>query len=81
MISIGETGAKIQAAVKSAGIPYSEYIDCNDPQQAINTAVHTAAGIAKRGDIVLLSPSCASWDMFKNFEERGNMFKQAVHNL
>ncbi|MBR9921307.1 MAG: UDP-N-acetylmuramoyl-L-alanine--D-glutamate ligase [Bacteroidetes bacterium] len=44
-------------------------------------AVRMAAKSAKAGDIVLLSPACASFDLFKNYEDRGNQFKQAVNNL
>ena len=40
-----------------------------------------AKDAAKSGDIVILCPACASFDMFKNFEERGNMFKELVNRL
>ena len=44
-------------------------------------AVETAAGIAEPGDAVLLSPACASFDLFKNYMDRGNQFKSAVQKL
>ena len=44
-------------------------------------AVNTAASLAKEGDIVLLSPACASFDRFKDFAHRGNYFKELVNNL
>lgn len=44
-------------------------------------AVHAAFHFASKGDVVLLSPACASFDLFKNYEDRGNQFKQAVKEL
>ena len=48
---------------------------------SLRAAVEQAAAIAQSGDAVLLSPACASLDMFKNFEERGRLFAQAVEAL
>jgi UDP-N-acetylmuramoylalanine--D-glutamate ligase len=48
---------------------------------AMSEAVKVAYKIAKRGDTVLLSPACASFDLFENYEDRGNQFKSAVQSL
>jgi UDP-N-acetylmuramoylalanine--D-glutamate ligase len=49
--------------------------------KTLRDAVQLAAKRATRGDVVLLSPACASFDMFKDFEDRGRQFKEAVKNL
>ena len=58
----------------------------NDVALMVNTAgaeeaVKAAYHFANKGDVVLLSPACASFDLFKNYEDRGEQFKQAVRNL
>jgi len=49
--------------------------------QSMEDAVKEAYGLAKSGDTVLLSPCCASFDLFKNYEDRGKLFKNCVRNL
>ncbi|MGH8440858.1 MAG: glutamate ligase domain-containing protein, partial [Pseudomonas sp.] len=49
--------------------------------KTLEEAVQQCAELAQSGDAVLLSPACASLDMFKNFEERGRLFAQAVGGL
>ena len=58
--------------------------------QVVNTIINTASAeeavraafhFGNKGDVVLLSPACASFDLFSNYEDRGNQFKQAVRNL
>jgi UDP-N-acetylmuramoylalanine--D-glutamate ligase len=58
----------------------------DDVDMIINTgsakeAVHVASRLAKKGECVLLSPACASFDLFDNYEDRGRQFKEAVRNL
>jgi UDP-N-acetylmuramoylalanine--D-glutamate ligase len=71
---IGETGAELAAVLDVAGVPH---VDCGDLQ----TAVRAAAGDARPGEVVLLSPACASYDQFRNFEERGDAFRRMVEAL
>lgn len=49
--------------------------------RSMEEAVHKAYGLAKKGDTVLLSPCCASFDLFKSYEDRGEQFKTCVRNL
>jgi len=51
------------------------------PVASLGDAVKAAAEVAQPGDAVLLSPACASLDMFRNFEERGRLFAAAVEAL
>jgi UDP-N-acetylmuramoylalanine--D-glutamate ligase len=48
---------------------------------SLDAAVQTAYNTAKEGETVLLSPCCASFDLFKNYEDRGEQFAKAVRNL
>lgn len=76
----GPTAKKIEEAIKSAENYDEENIKivmCNDFDEAVNEACREA----KSGDSVLLSPACASFDAFKNFEERGKRFKAIVNSL
>jgi UDP-N-acetylmuramoylalanine--D-glutamate ligase len=47
----------------------------------MNEAVQAAYYMGEKGDVILLSPACASFDLFENYEERGKAFRQAVKNL
>ena len=49
--------------------------------QSISEAVKISHKIAEKNETVLLSPACASFDLFQNYEDRGNQFKNAVKNL
>ncbi|MCX8034223.1 MAG: UDP-N-acetylmuramoyl-L-alanine--D-glutamate ligase [Thermodesulfovibrio sp.] len=73
LILIGEASQKIANALGEVVNHYFE--------KDMKSAVIKAKDIAQRGDIVLLSPGCASFDMFKNFEHRGEIFKEIVNSL
>ncbi|WP_026021189.1 UDP-N-acetylmuramoyl-L-alanine--D-glutamate ligase [Paenibacillus senegalensis] len=81
LIALGETRHKLANAAQQANVGHVVRVDAADPEEAMDQAVQSAASLCKEGDILLLSPCCASWDMFASFEERGSMFKQSVHNL
>lgn len=71
---IGETADELAAALERAGMPFERDGD-------LGTAVASAAELARPGDVVLLSPACASYDQFENFERRGEEFRRLVQNL
>ncbi|NCA93165.1 UDP-N-acetylmuramoyl-L-alanine--D-glutamate ligase, partial [bacterium] len=75
MILLGETAPIIMDAARKSGF-YNSLV-CKD----MNECVLEAYSRAKSGDTVLLSPACASWDMYVNFEERGKHFKTCVKGL
>ena len=80
VLLVGATAPQIKEAVlqSSAYAPdHPVLVDCAD----IADAVTRAHAMAKDGDIVLLSPASASFDSFKNFEERGKFFKAKVNEL
>ena len=54
-----------------------EIYECDTLQETVNTAKK----VAKKGEVVLFSPASASFDMYKNFEERGDKFKSIVNSL
>jgi UDP-N-acetylmuramoylalanine--D-glutamate ligase len=73
-VLIGEDAAKIGAALRDASIPVTF-------SPSMHEAVDRARALAAPGSIVLLSPACASFDMFDNFEHRGDVFKKLVERL
>lgn len=75
LILIGQTRENIAKACDEAG--FKDYVFA----ESMEEAVEKAAKAAERGDCVLLSPACASWGMFKNYQQRGTVFKELVGNL
>lgn len=75
LVLLGETREAIAAAARNAG--FTNILMTGSLQEA----VEAAAAQAEPGDAVLLSPACASWDMFPNYEERGRLFKEYVSRL
>ncbi|HEX9748322.1 MAG TPA: UDP-N-acetylmuramoyl-L-alanine--D-glutamate ligase, partial [Methylomirabilota bacterium] len=73
-ILIGQDRVRIRAALEPAGIPAED-------AESMDDAVRRAREAARVGDVVLLSPACASFDMFRNFEHRGDVFKSVVRAL
>ena len=75
LVLIGQTKEKIADAAKRVGF---EHVIL---RETLEDAIKTCASLAEPGEAVLLSPACASWGMFKNYEERGDKFKEIVNAL
>jgi UDP-N-acetylmuramoylalanine--D-glutamate ligase len=71
---IGEAANEIGIALELAGVDHQRVGD-------LESAVKAAAAAAQAGDVVLLAPACASYDQFRDFEERGEAFKRLVANI
>ncbi|QOG89418.1 UDP-N-acetylmuramoyl-L-alanine--D-glutamate ligase [Flavobacterium columnare] len=74
IICLGIDNKKI---IESFGDIVDEMVEAGSMEEAVKQAYR----LAEKGDTVLLSPACASFDLFENYEERGRQFKQAVQNL
>jgi len=55
--------------------------ECATRASTMEDALGKARSFARRGDVVLLSPACSSFDMYENYEERGDTFRRLVRNL
>ncbi len=74
IVCLGSDNSKIHEA-------FSKDVDMILNTSSAQEAVHVASKMAKAGEVVLLSPACASFDLFKNYEDRGRQFKTAVKSI
>lgn len=75
MVLLGQTADKIEETAVRHG--FTNIIKTDNLEKAVKICAENAVS----GDVVLLSPACASWGMFKNYEERGKLFKEYVNSL
>lgn len=75
LVLIGQTAEKIEVCAHKHG--FMDTVRCETFEEAIRYCYDHAVS----GDAVLLSPACASWGMFPNYEERGRIFKEIVRGL
>jgi UDP-N-acetylmuramoylalanine--D-glutamate ligase len=70
--TIGAAAGKIESQIKNVEVVHAETLE---------NALRKANVVAQAGDVVLLAPACASFDQFKNYEQRGQVFKEIVRGL
>ncbi len=75
LVLLGKTAPKIKETAENAG--FTDIIMCSDMEECVRKAYE----VAEAGDVVLLSPACASWDMYPSFEVRGRHFKECAARL
>ncbi|WP_075981018.1 UDP-N-acetylmuramoyl-L-alanine--D-glutamate ligase [Bacillus massilinigeriensis] len=75
IITFGQTAEKLERVAREAGIKKIQRVD------NVEKAVPVAFELSNPRDVILLSPACASWDQYKTFEVRGDIFTRAVHKL
>lgn len=74
IVCLGKDNTKLHAAF---GGVMKNIVDVSGMEEAVKAAYY----LSRNGDTVLLSPACASFDLFENYEDRGNQFKEQVRNL
>ena len=77
LVLLGVTAERFKQTALKCGFADDHIVKC----PSLEACVASAAALASPGDTVLLSPACASWDMFKSYEQRGEMFKEYVKAL
>ncbi len=75
LVLLGETREKMAKSLAKIG--FNNFVFTENMKESLEKAYQSA----REGDLVLLSPACASWDMYNNYEERGNEFKRLVKDL
>lgn len=82
VILIGQTGPKIEKSIRQAAVKLKRPLpEITVGSEIMEEIVQKAYLTSKKGDVILLSPGCASFDLFKNYKERGFLFKKAVEHL
>ena len=74
---IGETVQKIKAEITAV----NPEVDIREGFRDMNDLVKRTSDVAEKGDVVVLSPGCASFGLFENYKQRGELFKKAVRKL